>query len=214
MFRTGPRSRTRLPLAVRAVVAAGIALSGLSLTACSDGTGTRDEGAATLVAQTSAKHSTVPHPATNRRTADSRKPVTCTGDTMKVKVTEVSRPLNHLLITATNTGTRPCHAYNAPYLRFDDARSAVGVNRDSMPQAVVTLQPGESVYAGVTTSAGDGSGTDGRTTHSLGLYFSNRATDGSVGPEVTVGLPAGGVYVDGSATTTYWQATREDALSW
>lgn len=213
MFRTGPRTRSRTTLAVRTLAATGIALGGLSLTACSDGTGTRDEGAATLVAQTTTKHSTVPGPTTNRRTGDrARQPVACTGATTEVQVTEVTRPANHLLITATNIGDVPCHAYNAPYLRFDDARSTTAVDHDSVPQAVVTLRPGRSAYVGVVPAAADGGGTDGRTAHRLGVHFADRAMDGSIGPEAVLELPAGGVYVDSSATVTYWQPSRQDAL--
>ncbi|CAM5685471.1 hypothetical protein SALBM135S_03022 [Streptomyces alboniger] len=207
-------SRSRTALAVRTLAATAVAVSALSLTACADGSGTRDEGASTLVARTSAQQSTAAQATANRRTAAAKQPVTCTAARTKVKVTPVSRPLNHLLVTATNTGTKPCYAYNAPYLRFDDAQSAAGVNHDSAPQSVVTLAPGESAYAGVTTSAADGSGTHGYTAHRLGLFFSGRAMNGSVGAEAVAELPAAGVYVDSTVTTTYWQSTREAALQW
>ncbi|MCF3123662.1 DUF4232 domain-containing protein [Streptomyces arenae] len=141
-------------------------------------------------------------------------PVTCTAANTKVKVTKVASPVNHLLLTATNTGTAPCFAYNAPALRFDDAQAAASVNHDSVPQAVVTLEPGQSAYAGITTSAADGSGAHGYTAHRLGVYFSHRAMDGSMGPEAPVRLPAAGVYVDSTVTTTYWQSTRDAALMW
>ncbi|MEV5983365.1 DUF4232 domain-containing protein [Streptomyces sp. NPDC052114] len=231
------RTRTRTALTVRAVAAGAIAFGALSLTACSDGMGTRDEGAATLVASSADQQSTTGHPAPKRLTVDDKaadsarsakasgtgeaarsataaRPVTCTAANTEVKVVKVSRPVNHLLLTAKNTGTAPCFAYNAPYLRFDDAQSALAVNRDSVPQSVVTLEPGRTAYAGITTSAADGSGSDGYTAHGLGVYFSNRAMNGSVGPEADAKLPAGGVYVDDSATTTYWQSSREDALMW
>ncbi|MFD4634206.1 DUF4232 domain-containing protein [Streptomyces sp. NPDC058284] len=214
MFRTSTVTNTRPNLALRAFAAAAITVGTLSLAACADGTGTRDEGAATFTAQTAANHSTASQPTANRRTAEAANPVTCSGATTKLKVTEVARPANHLLITATNTGTTPCYAYGAPYLRFDDAQSSTAVNRDSVPQAVVTLEPGESAYAGVLTSAADGSGSDGYTAHRLGVLFANRAMDGGVGREKAVKLPAAGVYVDSTATTTYWQTSRELALSW
>ncbi|MEU7583895.1 DUF4232 domain-containing protein [Streptomyces sp. NPDC041068] len=229
-------NRSRTALAIRTGAAAAVALGALSLTACSDGLGTRDEGAATLVASSIDQQNTAGQAAAKRLTADDRAaksarsakatgtaeatsakaaaPVTCSSTNTKVKVTKVSRPVNHLLVTATNTGTKPCFAYNAPFLRFDDAQAPVAVNRDSVPQSVVTLEPGQSAYAGITTSAADGSGQDGYTAERLGVLFSNRAMNGSVGSEVSPALPAGGVYVDSAASTTYWQQTREDALSW
>ncbi|MEU6995672.1 DUF4232 domain-containing protein [Streptomyces sp. NPDC046465] len=213
MFRTSTVTNTRPPLAVRAFAAAAITVGSLALTACADGTGTRDEGAATFTAQAAAKHSTESQPATNRRTARGKDPVTCTGSAVEVRVTEVARPVNHLLITATNTGPRSCSAYGAPYLRFDDAQAPADTGTGSVPQAVVTLKPGQSAYAGVMTSAADGSGAHGRTAHRLGVRFAGRSTHGSVGKEVSVELPAGGVHVDSTATTTYWQTTPEAALA-
>ncbi|MFL4493767.1 DUF4232 domain-containing protein [Streptomyces sp. VTCC 41912] len=140
------------------------------------------------------------------------KPVTCTAATTKVTVQKVQRPLNHLLLTATNTGSKPCYAYNAPYLRFDDAQAATAVLRDSVPQAVVTLEPGESAYAAIGTESPQG--THGYRAHRLGVLFSNRAMDGSVGGWARPKLPTGGVYVDSSAFVTYWQPNPADALMW
>ncbi|MFF1377134.1 DUF4232 domain-containing protein [Streptomyces sp. NPDC058308] len=214
MFRTSTVTNTRPPLAVRALAATAITVGSLALTACADGTGTRDEGAATFAAQTAAKHSTESQPATNRRTAPGGNPVTCTGGTVTVRVTEAPRPANHLLITATNTGPTPCFAYGAPYLRFDDAQAPADTRTGSVPQAVVTLKPGQSAYAGVMTSAADGSGVHGRTAHRIGVLFAGRSMDGSVGKEAAVELPAGGVYVDSTATTTSWQTSPEAALTW
>lgn len=205
-----PRTGSRTTAAVRISAATALALGTLSLTGCASGTGTRDEGAATLVAQTTNKHSTVPQPSSNRRTA--RNSVPCTGANTEVTVTEVARPVHHLLITATNTGTRPCDAYNAPYLRFDDAQAPADTDPDSVPQAVVTLEPGESAYAGVALSEAEGDGESGRTAHRLGVLFADRAMDGGVGPEAAVELPSDGVHVDGPVRTTYWQRSPQDAL--
>src|SRR5436190_18959051 len=41
--------------------------------------------------------------------------VTCTTANTKLTVTHVSRPINTLLLKATNTGTKTCYAYIAPY---------------------------------------------------------------------------------------------------
>ncbi|MCS0635660.1 DUF4232 domain-containing protein [Streptomyces sp. LP05-1] len=140
--------------------------------------------------------------------------VTCAAATTKVTVTPVKSPVNHLLITVKNTGKTLCDAYYAPALRFDDAQAATTVNRDSQPQAVVSLMPGESAYAGVTTSAADGSGTHGYTAHRLEVHFVNRTDTGSVGAPAKPALPKAGVWVDSSAQVTYWQYTAADALMW
>lgn len=61
------------------------------------------------------------------------------GDRVKVTYSKVSRPINHGLLTLTNTGSKACNAYHAPLLRFDEAQAATAINDHSRPQAVVTL---------------------------------------------------------------------------
>jgi hypothetical protein len=86
------------------------------------------------------------------------------------------------------------------------------VYKDSQPQAVTTLRPGQSGYAGVLLSAADGSGTGGYTAKTLSVIFQNRALD-FVGSGVKVSLPSKGVYIDSSLTTTYWLTDPQDALN-
>ncbi|MEV0481540.1 DUF4232 domain-containing protein [Streptomyces sp. NPDC050508] len=138
--------------------------------------------------------------------------VTCTGVNTKVTAQTVSRPLNHLLLTAKNTGSKTCYLYGYPALNFQDAQSVPPVYKDSQPQAVTTLRPGQSGYAGVLLSAADGSGTGGYTAKTLSVIFQNRALD-FVGSGVKVALPSKGVYIDSSLTTTYWLTNPEDALN-
>ncbi|WP_327189706.1 DUF4232 domain-containing protein [Streptomyces xinghaiensis] len=141
-----------------------------------------------------------------------RKPVTCSAANTEVTVTEVSRPINHLLLTATNTGTAPCFAYSAPLLRFDEsAQSALAIVEDSKPQAVVTLAPGESAYAGILTWVPDG-GHDLRSRR-LDVLFSAR-NGGSAGSMVKLPLPGKGITVNDGAAVTYWQTDVATALTW
>lgn len=136
----------------------------------------------------------------------------CTSATTKVTVVKVERPINHLLLKAKNTGTKACNAYNAPYLRFAEAQAPTPWVEDSKPQAVITLQPGQTAYAGIGTSSPEG--TDGYTAHKLGALFADRAGNGGVGSMTDVKLPREGVYVDTSAFVTYWQSSAADALTW
>ncbi|MFF7713329.1 DUF4232 domain-containing protein [Streptomyces sp. NPDC007988] len=140
-------------------------------------------------------------------------PTTCTGDTTKVVVSKVSRPINHLLLTVTNTGSRDCAAYHAPLLRFDDEQSATRVIDDSKPQAVVTLAPGQAAYASITLSAADGSGSNGRTAKRLTVHFAPRDGSGSTGAPAELTLPAG-THKDDNAAVTYWQSDMADALTY
>ncbi|MGW1556358.1 DUF4232 domain-containing protein [Streptomyces sp. NPDC002144] len=242
-------SRTRL-----AGVAATAVLAALSLTACGDGTGAKNEGAARS-SSTNASSDVVPagsvatpHPsgsasatastvsksstrstgtrsttARSKRTvrtpapkapAPAGKPVTCEGSNTRTVAAPLTRPVNHMLLTVTNTGSRTCYLYGYPALQFTDAQSVPPVIEASKPQAVVTLQPGESGYASVSLSATDGSGTDGRTVKSLAVHFFGRSLSGSVGAPAHPALPAKGVCIDDSLAVSYWQQSMDDALGW
>ncbi|WP_406414915.1 DUF4232 domain-containing protein [Streptomyces sp. NBC_01614] len=239
-------SRIRL-----AGAAATAVLATLSLGACSDGAGVKDEGASTTVqpskntnpdsgtdasnadsgsgsssnssnsaGSSSAKTSTngsgtTAHtPTSTTPAASSAKPVTCEGSNTKTVAAPLNRPLNHMLLTVTNTGSKSCYLYGYPAVRFGEAQSVPPVIEDSQPQAVVTLQPGESGYASVNLSAADGSGTNGHTVKSLSVYFQGRSGSGSVGTGAHPSLPAKGVYVDDSLKVTYWQQDMDDAINW
>jgi len=137
--------------------------------------------------------------------------VTCTGADTEVTAQTVTRPLNHLLLAVKNTGSQTCNLYGYPALDFQDAQAVPPVDKDTQPQAVTTLRPGQSGYAGVLLSAADGSGSGGYTAKTLKVIFQNRALD-FVGSGVNVALPAKGVWIDSSLTTTYWLTDPEDAL--
>ncbi|TXS32364.1 DUF4232 domain-containing protein, partial [Streptomyces sp. adm13(2018)] len=115
-------------------------------------------------------------------------------------------PLNHLLLTVTNTGSGRCDLLGYPVARFGEAQSVPPVVEETHPQTVVTLGPGESGYAGVLLSAADGSGQHGYTTASLVVGF----TDGTTSRPRLAGK---GVYVDSSLRVTYWQGSMDDALN-
>ncbi|MFI9821140.1 DUF4232 domain-containing protein [Streptomyces sp. NPDC052013] len=133
----------------------------------------------------------------------------CSPASTRTTATEVSRPLNHLLLTVTNTGSKNCNLTGYPAVRFGEAQSVPPAFEDSKPQAVVTLAPGESGYASVLLSAADGGGSGGYTAKSLAVHFDNGASDAA-----HPSLPAKGVYVDDSIRVSYWQSTMADALAW
>ncbi|WP_329209886.1 DUF4232 domain-containing protein [Streptomyces sp. NBC_00683] len=146
-------------------------------------------------------------------TGDDSGPVTlaCDGGNSKVKLTAVTRPVNHMLLTVTNTGSKACNAYYHPFLRFGEAQAVPRTFEESKPQAVVTLGPGESAYAGVMTASADGSGTGGYSTKELTVSFQGREGSGSSGPSSDVPLTKA-VFVDSTLAVTYWQTGLDDAL--
>lgn len=218
------------------LAAAGAALAALTLTACDDGTGTVDEGASKPTASASAPTT---NPAKTERPAEPEgttttdeptstqqpdasvpsddsaiaQPVTCNGANTKVTAQPVSRPLNHMLLTVTNTGSKPCALYYYPVLRFDEMQWVPQAMPESKPQAVPTLDPGDSGYAGVLLSAADGSGEGGMTGEKLTVAFQGRTPNSSGGASATPALPAKGLYYDSALSVTYWQQEAQDALN-
>ncbi|GAB7032356.1 DUF4232 domain-containing protein [Streptomyces sp. NPDC021749] len=151
--------------------------------------------------------------AQGRRAQDVRH-AACDAAAVRVVAKPLQRPVNHLLLVATNTSGATCDLYFAPKLRFDDAQSPLAELPESRPQAVVTLAPGESGYAGVLTSTADGSGRNGGRRTALSVSLPGRDGKGSIGGSVKVALPGGAVYVDDSAWVTYWQPDAGDATAW
>ncbi|MFE4217065.1 DUF4232 domain-containing protein [Streptomyces sp. NPDC056844] len=195
--------------------AAGTSAAPASDSTKADGSGASASGAASGSGSDTAKE---PGSATRAPAAkqpqntdtDSGSLPTCTGANTKLTITSVKRPVNHMLLTVTNTGSKACNAFYYPFLKFGEAQSVPPVVEDSKPQAVVTISPGESAYAGVTTSSADGSGTGGYSTQDLAVGFQDR-NSGSAGGMVDVPLGKD-VYVDSTLTVTYWQSEMENAL--
>ena len=232
-------SRIRL-----AAAAATAVLAALSLTACNNGTGAHDEGAATPTSPssgaassgtesnstgstgstgssggTSTTGSTTGSKAAGGTSASKAPgsagtPVTCEGSNTKTAAAPLTRPVNHMLLTVTNTGSKTCFLYGYPSVQFTDAQSVPPVIKDSQPQAVVTLEPGQSGYAAISLSATDGSGGSGYTAKSLTVHFSGRSMRGNVGAASHPSLPAKGVHIDDSIKVTYWQQEMGDATNW
>ncbi|MEU8924292.1 DUF4232 domain-containing protein [Kitasatospora sp. NPDC048545] len=143
------------------------------------------------------------------------KPTTCEGSNTKTIAAPLNRPVNHMLLTVTNTGSGICYLHGYPAVRFGEAQAVPPVITDSKPQAVVTLKPGESGYASVNLSSTDGTdGSNGHTVTSLAVYFHGPSGNESVGAGANPALPPKGVYVDDSLKVTYWQQSMDDAVSW
>ncbi|MFD8819544.1 DUF4232 domain-containing protein [Streptomyces sp. NPDC059627] len=194
---------TNSPSPAGSSAAGGSGTSGTATPAARATTGTTGSGARTSAPAAASK---APAPA--------GKPVTCEGSVTRTVAAPLNRPVNHMLLTVTNTGSRTCYLYGYPAVRFGEAQAVPPVIGDSKPQAVVTLAPGESGYASVNLSATDGSGTDGHTVKSLTVYFQGRSGSESAGTGAHPALPAKGAYVDDSLKVTYWQQSMDDAISW
>lgn len=139
---------------------------------------------------------------------------TCTGADTRVSL-EFALPAHKddskLLLTATNTGDKPCNLYGYPAVRFGRAQSVSPVFTKSRPQSVVVLAPGKAAYAGLLAS---NSLPDATTEKTLTVAFQGRSVDSNTGRGVSVPLPTSeGVVVDGMVRVTYWLDESEPAVS-
>ncbi|MFI8948949.1 DUF4232 domain-containing protein [Streptomyces sp. NPDC053750] len=135
---------------------------------------------------------------------DSEMPGKCSASDVKITATKVSRPINHLLLTATGTGSKTCMLPPYPVARFGEAQSVPPVVEASQPHSVAGVGPGETAYAGVLLTAADGSGGEAISVNTLRIPFD----DDSI---ANVALPSG-VVVDNKLSVTYWQTSIDNAL--
>ncbi|MFD8723308.1 DUF4232 domain-containing protein [Streptomyces sp. NPDC059629] len=192
----------------------GATSSGTSGSSGTNASGTGSTGSGTgRSASTPAGNSAAKKPGSGGGSGTTAR-VLCNGSNTKVTAQPVSRPLNHMLLTVTNTGSKLCDLTYYPVVRFDEMQWVPQPDEDTHPQAVVSLAPGESGYAGVLLSAADGSGDGGTTGHRLTIAFQGRTPNSSGGASATPSLPAKGMYYDSSLRVTYWQQSRDDVNGW
>ncbi|MEU0812532.1 DUF4232 domain-containing protein [Streptomyces sp. NPDC005970] len=131
----------------------------------------------------------------------------CDINKLTIGVKTVQRPVNYMVLEVNNHAGVDCNMPGYPILKFDDdAQAPIPVYQDSKPQAVVTLAPGKTAYAGIRTSSADGSGQNGYKATSLEVFL--EGSDDSKSVE----LPGGSVYIDETAKVTYWQSDLTNAL--
>ncbi|MFI6687503.1 DUF4232 domain-containing protein [Streptomyces sp. NPDC050485] len=139
--------------------------------------------------------------------------VPCTGAKVKLTATPVTRPINHILLTVTNTGKTACNAYDAPAVGFSNAQSPIPVDKETIPQAVVTLSPGASAYAMVRTQ-GEGDGSKAYNAGQVVVYFRGKVGMESTGPSAYAALAKSVSVVDSQAMATYWQSDLSAIEAW
>ncbi|WP_199550204.1 DUF4232 domain-containing protein [Streptomyces sp. N35] len=220
-----------------ALVIAGTAAVGMVLTGCSDSgsgrksskpsggsssskgsskgsgktqdpsdTPTKDDGGKTVPA---GKPSTKPGTGGGGRTGP------CTNAETELTVTAAPRPVNYQLITLTNTGKRTCTVLHYPVVSFGPDLDGTAEGReDTRPQAVVTLKPGASAYAGLNTSPAD-QADDGTKPHAKTLSVDLIKKVGADGSTVQLGQPdtvkVNDLFIY-EPKVSYWQQEMDLAL--
>jgi hypothetical protein len=196
---------TRRARTLRLAAAGLTAVAALTLTACNsnEGTGTKSEAPA----EHNDQRLDVAGGAKKGSDSSEQEIGPCDINKLTVGVKSVQRPVNYMVLEVNNHAGVDCNMPGYPILKFGkDAQAATPVYEDSKPQAVVTLAPGETAYAGIRTSSADGSDQNGYKVTSLEVFL-----DGSDDSK-SVELPGGSVYLDDTAQVTYWQSDLSNAL--
>lgn len=165
-------------------------------------------------AASSSASSAVKSPTAASSSSAAGKLADCTAAMLKVTVAPVREPINHLLITATNISKNRCRLNGYPGLRLDPEQQAPIPQVDATkPAGPIVIAPGAAAYAGLMTSAADGSGHNGKNepTMEIQLITADGRSDPNASP-IKLPMPKGANYVDDSAVVTYWVADQQTAL--
>ncbi|MFG2195063.1 DUF4232 domain-containing protein [Streptomyces sp. NPDC048639] len=137
----------------------------------------------------------------------------CSPETIQVEAEAVKSPINHMVLVATNNSDSACNLHYYPFVGEEGAQSTLQPVEESKPQAVATLDPGQSAYAGVLLSAADGSGGEGRETENFTVGLADSEGSPTSDSPMIVEAPGGKAHVDDSAKVTYWLTDMKDAIS-
>ncbi|MFE0895179.1 DUF4232 domain-containing protein [Streptomyces smyrnaeus] len=133
---------------------------------------------------------------------------TCTVGKVSVGLKETGGSAPVILLKATNNGSTRCDLYGYPFVGYPDAQAPIAVG-GGKPQAVVSLEPGESAYASLGLEKGDG-GNMHREKH-LTVQLANRDQHGT-GATATLTAPGAGLAISDNSTVSYWNTTPESAM--
>ncbi|MET7688103.1 DUF4232 domain-containing protein [Streptomyces sp. NPDC005483] len=117
--------------------------------------------------------------------------------------------VRHLLLTATNTGSKECTLYRYPIVRFDNGpEDQVGPMESEMKGAAI--RPGEKAYAGMLLFR-IGAPTEAVETMTVSLQGRVSNADPDSGP-IKVALPdeADFLNIDDNPAVSYWNDSREN----
>ncbi|MFF0740732.1 DUF4232 domain-containing protein [Streptomyces sp. NPDC004111] len=138
--------------------------------------------------------------------ADGRGTTACTHRDVRITSTMYPRDeVQHLLLTATNTGDKPCTLYAYPNVVLNTVARDVGP-MESTPRATATIGPKQKGYAGLFLFRG-GDPTDNVSAASIELVSADSSTPSGDG--IDFPMPDGGfVNVGPNPAVTYWNLDR------
>ncbi|QKV96011.1 DUF4232 domain-containing protein [Streptomyces sp. NA02950] len=144
----------------------------------------------------------------------------CTTEGLTFSTSDQPRPINHIMLQATNLSDSACRLVGYPYLTFSEDQQAVTqVLEDSKPQDIVVLKPGATAYASINIADGSGEAegpVEELTEFQVTLQdFGGESTDPvtvpTPGEDESAGEP---LSVDvGAAYVTYWHSNAADAAN-
>ncbi|QKV96008.1 DUF4232 domain-containing protein [Streptomyces sp. NA02950] len=144
----------------------------------------------------------------------------CTTEGLTFSTSDQPRPINHIMLYATNVSDNACRMVGYPYLKFSEDQQAVTeVLKGSKPRDIVVLKPGATAFASINVA--DGSGEAEGPVEELTEFqvmlqdFGGESTDPvtvpTPGEDESAGEP---LSVDiGAAFVTYWHSNAADAAN-
>ncbi|MCY0926799.1 DUF4232 domain-containing protein [Streptomyces sp. H27-H1] len=120
-------------------------------------------------------------------------------------------PPRHILLTATNTGTRACNVYRFPHVQLGGARTLVPELEDSADPAApaVALAPGKQAYAAMVLTGP----MDEAPAKSMYVRLQDRKAGSNAGESIEVALPGvDTLYYNDFARVTHWMTASGPAL--
>ncbi|MCX4993638.1 DUF4232 domain-containing protein [Streptomyces sp. NBC_00568] len=143
----------------------------------------------------------------------------CLVKDLKLQSQTMSRPINHIMLVATNQSSRACTISSYPFLFIsDDQNAPPRIVEESKPKSAFVVKPNEHAFASINlqdaTGESDGPQAKGITKFQVGPV--PRKDDNTSQSMVTVATP-GGKPVDVDldvVSVSYWLADPNDAASW
>ncbi|WP_405746926.1 DUF4232 domain-containing protein [Streptomyces sp. NBC_01525] len=137
-------------------------------------------------------------------TADARQ---CVGDELMVTAEHrfAGQQGDHLLITASNEGSKPCWVTSYPSVKLGDVDAVLPHSKKDNPGGgqQITLRPGGKVYSAVNLFD-YGSKNHSATSFAMGL----RDRNGHVGPEYSVDAKGGSKFTWNEADVLNWNTKK------
>ncbi|WP_327350493.1 DUF4232 domain-containing protein [Streptomyces sp. NBC_01304] len=136
----------------------------------------------------------------------------CSLDDLSVSATNYDakgEPVRHILLVATNSGSKKCDIQNYPEVTLGDAQGPAPVKKGTDSGEVLTLAPGQKAYAGLLATGGH---MDTYDVTSMTLGLGSPGGESEAAPPIDLTMPVKSFPADDGQRVTYWAGTEGLAM--